>query len=814
MKVSYQWLTDYIDLHDHTANQVADKIRDAGIEIDVVEDRNKGVNKVVVGYVESKEKHPDADKLNVCIVDAGLEEKLQIVCGAKNVDAGQKVPVALVGAVMPGGMEIKKAKLRGVASHGMICSAKELGLNDKLLPKELQEGILVLPQDTEIGTPIVDVLAINDHVLELDLTPNRSDCLSMLGVAYEVAAILGREVKLPQVQAEVSTNGEAAKDKVKVNITDKALCHHYTARYISGVKVSASPLWLQNRLMAAGVRPINNIVDITNYVMLEYGQPLHAFDADKLAGGQIDVRSARNGEVMVTLDDQERKLDPSMLLITDGEKPIAIAGVMGGANSEVTETTVNIVLESAKFDGGSVRKTSRHLGLRSEASIRFEKEVNPEAVIPAINRAAELMAALAGGAVAQGIVQAIVTEPQATVVKLSLAKVNRYLGTTLATDEIKAIFDRLQFAYDDQGESVLVTVPKRRGDITQDVDLIEEIARLYGYENIPTTLIEGSTTPGGFTKSQRIRRELRQLLTDNGIHEVISYSFTHPSQTEIFGSLTDGLRPVPLAMPMSEERSVLRTSIVPNLLDIATYNRNRKTDDVAIFEIANIYATQESELTTLPQEQPMLALLLTGHAQSAQWNQKPVAYDFYDLKGVLETVFTSLGVAEQIRFVADQPKGYHPGRSASIYLAAEAGDVLLGTIGQIHPELQREKDLGDTYVAELRLAPLYDAADFAITYKTLPRFPAVQRDIAVVVASDVPVGQLVEAAKEEAADLLEAIQVFDVFVGEKLGLDKKSVAISLVYRHAERTLTDEEVTEAHGKVVARLEQSFHAELRK
>lgn len=810
MKVSYQWLNEYIDLHDLTAEQVADKIRYAGIEIDVVEDRNKGVNTVVVGYVESKEKHPDADKLNVCIVDVGAEEKLQIVCGAKNVDAGQKVPVALVGAVMPGGMEIKKAKLRGVASHGMICSAKELGLNDKLLPKELQEGILVLPQDTVIGTPIVDVLAINDHVLELDLTPNRSDCLSMLGVAYEVAAILGRDVKLPAVDAEASTNGEVARDKVSVKITATELNSHYAARYISGVKIGPSPLWLQNRLMAAGIRPINNIVDVTNFVMLEFGQPLHAFDADRLAGGRIEVRSAREGEVLVTLDDQERKLDPSMLLITDGEKQIGIAGVMGGANSEVTESTVNIVLESAKFDGGSVRKTSRQLGLRSEASIRFEKEVNPEAVIPALNRAAALMASIAGGHVAKGIVQEIVNEPKDTIIELSCDKVNRYLGTSLQASEMKEIFDRLQFQYEDQGESVVVTVPKRRGDITLDVDLIEEVARLFGYDNIPTTLIEGATTPGGFTKSQQIRRELRQLLTANGLHETVSYSVTHPTQTELFTTLNDGLRPVPLAMPMSEDRSVLRTSILPNLLDIAAYNRNRKTSDVAVFEIANIYATQEEVITGLPQEQPMLALLLTGNAPAAAWNQKPVAYDFYDLKGYLEAIFSSLGVAEQVRYVAAQPQGFHPGRAAALYL----GETLIGTMGQVHPELQHAKDLSDTYVAELLLSPLYEAANFGITYRTLPRFPAVERDIAVVVGQDVPVGDLIASAKEEAAELLEAIDVFDVYVGEKLGADKKSVAISLVYRHAERTLTDEEVTEAHGKVVTRLEQSFNAELRK
>ncbi|HEY1213197.1 MAG TPA: phenylalanine--tRNA ligase subunit beta, partial [Bryobacteraceae bacterium] len=407
MKVSYQWLSEYVDVNGHTAEELAEKLTRSGIEVDIVEDRNKGVTNVLVGFVKSREKHPDADKLSVCIVDVGQDEDLQIVCGAKNVDAGQKVPVAIVGAVLPGGLQIKRAKLRGVESQGMICSAKELGLNDKLLPKEIQEGILVLPEDTEVGSSILDVLAINDKVMELDLTPNRSDCLSMLGAAYEIAAILGREVKLPDAETTLQAAGSAAgkaADRISVKITATEQCTHYAARLIEGVRIGTSPLWMQNRLMAAGIRPINNIVDITNFVMLEYGQPLHAFDADQLNNGHIDVRLAQPGEKLITLDDVERTLEPHMLLITDGTKPVAIAGVMGGANSEVTEGTTRILLESAKFAGSSVRRTSRQLGLRSEASLRFEKEVNPEAVLPALNRAAALMAQYAAGQVADGIV--------------------------------------------------------------------------------------------------------------------------------------------------------------------------------------------------------------------------------------------------------------------------------------------------------------------------------------------------------------------------------------------------------------------------
>ncbi len=382
----------------------------------------------MVGYVKSREKHPDADKLNVCIVDAGQGEDLQIVCGAKNVEAGQKVPVALAGAKLPGGLAIKRAKLRGVESQGMICSAKELGLNDKLLPKEIQEGILVLPGDTQVGESILDVLAIDDEVLELELTPNRSDCLSMIGAAYEAGAVLHREVKLPDTEAGSQSGGVRASDRISLNISAGGHCSHYSARLIENIVVGPSPLWMQNRLMAAGIRPISNIVDITNYVMLEYGQPLHAFDADKVAGGHIDVRLAREGEALVTLDDIERKLEPHMLLIADGEKPIGLAGVMGGANSEVTDGTKRILLESAKFDGGTVRRTSRQLGLRSEASLRFEKEVNPDAVIPALNRAARLMAQYAGGTVADGIVEAKTAETSPVDISLKLEKSQRLFG--------------------------------------------------------------------------------------------------------------------------------------------------------------------------------------------------------------------------------------------------------------------------------------------------------------------------------------------------------------------------------------------------
>ncbi|MNO65721.1 Phenylalanine--tRNA ligase beta subunit [compost metagenome] len=816
MKVSADWLSQYVSLDQVNIAELAEQITRSGIEIDSIENRNKGITKVVVGYVKSKEKHPDADKLNVCIVDAGEEEDLQIVCGAKNVAAGQKVPVALVGAKLPGGLEIKKAKLRGVPSHGMICSAKELGLNDKLLPKEQQEGILVLPEDTNVGTPITKLLALDDQVLDFDLTPNRSDCLSMIGAAYEVGAILGREVSLPKPENDLIEVSEKAQDFIKVKIETPELCSRYSVRYVSGVKIGTSPIWMQNRLMAAGVRPINNIVDITNYVMLEYGQPLHAFDADKVAGGAIGVRAAKDGEKLATLDGQERQLDAGALLIVDGEnKPVGLAGVMGGLYSEVTENTTNIIIESAKFDGGSVRKTSRQLGLRSEASLRFEKEVDPGAVLPALNRAAALMMSIAGGKVLSGIVESVVSQPEERVITLSLTKLNDYLGTQISMLETKAILSRLRFESGDAaGHALEVRVPTRRGDITRDVDLIEEVARLYGYDNIPTTKIEGPTTAGGYTKSQALRRSLRGLLVHSGLQETMGYSFIREGDRNLFLNLGEGEREIKLAMPMSEERGVLRGSLLPGLIDIEQYNRNRKLDHLALFEIGNVFHASEEKLTKQPSEMSVLAVLLTGDRSVKGWNNTTEKVDFFDLKGVLESVFEYLGLTDLITYEADAPKGLHPGRSASVFLNGPEGKLRIGIMGQLHPVLQSEKELNDTFVAEIKLEELYRYAGNTVVYRDLPRFPASERDIAVVVDAAVEAGALITSIKETAGELLESVQVFDVFTGSKLGEGKKSIALSLVYRHMDRTLTDEEITAVHDKVVATLEQTFAAELRK
>ncbi len=817
MLVSYKWLEQYVNLNDVSAKALAEKLTRGGVEVDGVEARNLGVVKVVVGHVASKEKHPDADKLNVCKVDVGEAEHLQIVCGAPNVAAGQKVPVALVGASLPGGLAIKRAKLRGVESMGMICSAKELGLNDKLLPKEIQEGILVLPEGTPVGADAVALLGIDDEVLDLDLTPNRSDCLSMIGVAYEVAALLGREVALPDANEGVVSAGVPTSDRVRIEIEAREDCPHYAARIVEGVTIGPSPLWMQNRLMAAGVRPINNVVDITNYVMLEYGQPLHAFDADTLAGGgnRIVVRHARAGERLTTLDGQDRALEPHMLLITDGERGIALAGVMGGADSEVTPGTTRIVLESARFAGRSVRRTSRQLGLRSEASLRFEKEVNPDAVIPALNRATALLCKYAGGRATEGHAEALLDSPAPTTVPLTVARVNDLLGTSLTADDIRVLLARLGFAVAGAGDSLEVTAPLRRADMVRDVDVVEEIARLFGYDNIPTTLVRGATTPGSLTKAQRVARETRRALTGAGLHEAVTYSLTSEARRDALGGLFESPGRIRLAMPMSEERSVLRTSLLPHLLEAVVHNRNRNVEDVALFEIGNVFLTEETGApTALPTERRTLAAVVTGARSAANWSESGRAkVDFYDLKGRLEKLTTHLGI--EAVYVASAPEGFHPGRSADVYaVSADGSRAKLGRIGQIHPALQAEWELDDTYAFELDFESLVEASVLRANYEPLPRFPAASRDIAVVVDRSVPAGDLVASAREAGGAFLESVRVFDVYMGERLGADKKSVALALVYRHGERTLTDEEVTLAHDAVTQALAERHGAELRK
>lgn len=792
MLVSLEWLKDYVNTQDLAPEVLAEKITRSGIEVDAVIDRASGMDKVVVGHVVSKEKHPEADKLNICQVDVGEEELQQIICGAPNVDAGQKVIVARPGAHLPGGIKIKKAKLRGHESNGMICSLQELGVEGKLVPKAYAEGIYVLPADAKPGSDALALLGLRDTVLELGLTPNRSDALSMLGVAYEVGAILSEEVKYPEIS--YSTSSEKAEDVLKLRVEDVQANPMYVAKVVKNVKVAESPMWLQHRLMAAGVRPHNNVVDVTNYILMEYGQPLHAFDYDSLATGEIVVRKATEGEKITTLDDQERTLKASDLVITNGKEPVAIAGVMGGANSEVTEKTTTVVIESAYFDGLTVRQTSRDLGLRSDASARFEKGVDPNRVIPAAERAAALLAELAGGEVLEGtcIVDELEKSPGRVVVSPDF--INERLGMKISLEDMLSILNRLKFDVEAANGLLIIDVPTRRQDIKIEEDIVEEIARLYGYDEIPMTLPEGAQV-GRLTPYQEKRRVVRNFMEGAGLYQAVTYSLTSEALSQRFALKAEPV--TRLLMPMSEERSTLRQSLIPHLIEAAAYNVARKADNVALYEVGSVFLGQTAD--GQPFEEEHIAAVLTGKWVDHAWQGEHKAVDFFVLKGIVEGVVGKLGLGERISFVKAEVDGLHPGRTASILLDGEQ----VGIIGGLHPAEDKAWGVKETYVMEMNLVALLEASsnEAPLGYTPVPRFPAMSRDIALVLDRATAAGEVVSVIRAANVKLLKDIRVFDVYEGEKMEAGKKSVAFSLTYFDPERTLTDEEVVAAHNKVL-------------
>jgi phenylalanyl-tRNA synthetase beta chain len=803
MFVSYKWLQEYVDLTGITAKELADRITKSGIEVESVEVLNKGAKGVVVGHVLEREQHPNADKLSKCLVDIGEGEPVQIICGAPNVAKGQKVAVAKVGAVLPGNLKIKRAKLRGEESNGMICSLQELGIESKLVPKEYADGIFVFPSDAPVGADALELLNLDDEVLELGLTPNRADCLSMIGVAYEVAAILGRSVKLPAI--ELQENDENVRDYISVRVDAPQDNPLYAGRIVKNVKIGPSPLWMQARLMAAGIRPHNNVVDITNYILLEYGQPLHAFDYDRLGSKEIVVRRAKAGETIVTLDDTKRTLTEDHLVITNGTEPVALAGVMGGANSEVRDDTTTVFIESAYFTSPVIRKASKDHGLRSEASTRFEKGIDPARTKEALDRAAALMAEYAGGEVVGGIVEVNTLKEEEVTVTITLDRINRVLGTTITKDEVAAILTNLQFAFTEDNGTFTITVPSRRRDISIEEDIIEEVARLYGYDRLPATLPVAESKPGKLTVYQAKRRQVRRYLEDAGLFQAITYSLTSEEKATMFALET--AEPIRLALPMSEERSVLRQSLLPHLLEVASYNRARQVENVAVYETGAVYlANGENEL---PSEKERLAGVVTGVWHAHLWQGEKKAVDFYVVKGILDGLFELLGLTNRIEYKQAKREHMHPGRTADILLDGKT----IGFVGQLHPVVQKEYDLKETYVFELALTDLLNAEVEDIRYSPIPRFPSITRDIALVVDENVVAGELQKAIIEAGGELLKEVSIFDVYQGDRLPDGKKSIAFSLRYYDPERTLTDEEVTAVHEKVIQAVEQQFGATLR-
>lgn len=812
MKISYNWLKDYIDLGpDMTPEKLGELLTRHGIPVEVIEPLNKGIKQVVVGHVLHTERHPDAERLKVCQVDAGGPETLQIVCGAPNVKPGQKVPCALVGAELPGDVKIKRAKLRGVESQGMLCSAEELGMDVRLLPKDQTEGLYILPDDTVIGEDVVPLIGLDDVMMELELTPNRSDCLNYRGIAYEIAAILGIKPTFEQQMQKDLQVVASEPSAIKVRI-ESPHCTQYSAQVVKGVKPEPSPLWLQARLLAVGVRPINNIVDVTNYVMFEYGQPLHAFDLSQIADSTIVVRQARQGETLVTLDGQERVLDPSMLVIADPKRAVGLAGVMGGENSEVRDSTADIVLESAYFDPGTTRQTGKKLGLRSEAQIRFEKGIDPAVMKAALLRAAKLIAALSGGELA-GEPEEVVQSPAGDLeIRLRTSRTNQVLGSDLTTEMIASIMGRLGFDTSPVDEdSLQVAVPSRRPDIAREIDLIEEVARMHGYDKIKTTLPEGRMTQGKLSPQQHLRRMIRHLLTGMGMHEVITYTLTSPSWLEPLSLQEDEsplLRQLPLALPMSEERKVLRTTLLPSLAEVVQYNLNRKNTDLALFEIGTVFRTDRLPVAQQPIELEKAAGIFTGSFGAAGIGQKPLKTDFYTVKGIVERLLSSLGVTD-VQYEKAFIPGTHPGRTASILVKGKA----IGFLGALHPNVEEAWDLKETYYFELDIASLTEVANDTTAFKPLPKFPAIQRDLAVVVPLDVPAGSLEAVIRQAAGEWLEQVRLFDVYQGEQVEAGKKSLAFTTLYRAEDRTLTDEEVQARHERVIEALKNGFQAELR-
>ncbi|PTE69762.1 phenylalanine--tRNA ligase subunit beta [Staphylococcus devriesei] len=793
MLISNEWLKDYVDAG-VTVQDLAERITRTGIEVDDIIDYTKDIKNLVVGYVQSKEKHPDADKLNICQVDIGEKEPVQIVCGAPNVDAGQHVIVAKVGGRLPGGIKIKRAKLRGERSEGMICSLQEIGISGNVVPKAYENGIFVFPTEVEPGTDALTALYLNDQVMEFDLTPNRADALSMVGTAYEVAALYQTEMTKPETQSNESS--ESATNALSVSVNNSEKVPYYSARIVKNVTIAPSPIWMQARLIKAGIRPINNVVDISNYVLLEYGQPLHMFDQDQIGSQEIVVRQAQTDETMTTLDNTERTLVDTDIVISNGKEPIALAGVMGGDFSEVTEQTTNVVVEGAIFDPVSIRHTSRRLNLRSEASSRFEKGIATEFVDEAVDRACYLLQTYAFGEVLQDRVSAGDLGDFVTPIDITVDKVNQTIGFELSSDEIKAIFEQLGFKITQDGDTLTVEVPSRRKDITIKEDLIEEVARIYGYDDIPSSLpIFGEVTSGELTDRQYKTRTVKETLEGAGLNQAITYSLVSKDHAKDF-ALQE--RPtISLLMPMSEAHSTLRQSLLPHLIEATAYNVARKNKDVRLYEVGRVFfGNGEGEL---PDEVEYLSGILTGEYMVNAWQGKKEEIDFFIAKGVVDRVAEKLNL--EFSYKAGEISGLHPGRTAIVSL----NGTEIGFIGELHPQVATDNDLKRTYVFELNYDAMMEVAVGYINYAPIPKFPGVTRDIALEVNHDVPSSELLQTIHANGEDILQHTLVFDVYEGEHLEEGKKSVAIRLNYLDTEDTLTDERVSKVHDKVLEALQ---------
>lgn len=805
MKVTYNWLKEYVDF-DLSSDHLADLLTMLGLEVESMDKLGDGMDDVVIARVEEKIQHPNADKLSLCKVNNG-HEILDVVCGAQNFSQGDTVVLAQIGATLPGDFKIKRSKIRGEESCGMLCSERELGLADD------SAGIMVLdPKTAPLGTPVFLALGIKDTLFEIGLTPNRADCLSVIGIAREIAAKLGKKARVPSSSAvEGSETIESVESFVSVRIEDAEYCQRYAARYISGCRIAPSPDWLVKRLNAIGIRSINNVVDITNLVMMELGQPLHAFDCDHLAGRKIIVRRAREGELFTTLDSQQRTLLNSDLVICDADRPVALAGVMGGEDSEITSGTTNILLESACFLPSAVRKTSKRLGLHTESSHRFERGVDVGGVIRALDRAASLIVQLAGGCSAKGAIDTYPGKMEVKSIVFSPQKANSLIGISLEEHEIAGILQRLECVVNVFSEGVFaVTPPSYRVDIEREIDLIEEVARMNGFDKIPTTMPVACIASDRPSLHQQLEKKVRDILVSNGMSEVINFSFTDPeSANKLLLTQNDPRRAcIKLANPLIEEHSVMRTSLIPGVLETISRNMSFRSLDLRLFEMRRVYLPVEGE--QLPCEPIFVVGAFTGARESSGWNRSTEMIDFYDVKGAVEEILSSLNIGG-IKWISDTPETYyHPGKSCSIF----AGRDRIGSVGEIHPTVQENFDLEKpVFCFELNFEKLVAMARNKRSIIAPSRFPDSTRDIALLVQVDLEAQKIIECVERLKIKEVEQVEIFDVYKGKGIPDDFKSVAVRLRYRSYDRTLNDDEISGLHNRISATLVSSLEVTIR-
>ncbi len=802
MKVSLNWLKDYVDIR-IGIKELIDLLTMAGLEIEQAISTGEGFEKIIVAEISSIRRHPNADRLSLVEVRPG-KEKFSIVCGATNLRDGQKVPLALAGTRLPNGVEIKRSKIRGETSEGMLCSEIELGLGQDAT------GIMILPPDLPLGVNLGEALGLKDTILDISITPNRPDCLCVIGVAREIAALTHQRVKYPALS--LSDKGEEIHQKTSVTILDPDLCPRYVARMIEGVKIGPSPLWMRNRLEKVGIRSINNVVDVTNFVMMECGQPLHAFDFELLEEGRIVVRRAQKDEAFVTLDGVKRILDGEMLMICDGVKPVAIAGVMGGLNSEIKEDTKIVLLESAYFNPMGNRRTSKELGLETEAAFRFGRGVDYGGCLSAANRAVQLIQELAGGRVVEGVVDAYPAPIRPSPIRLSVQRIRQILGTEISAEQARAYLEDLELDVREEDEGILIVTPSSfRGDLEREIDLIEEIARMDGYEKIPLTLPKGPPSPEERSRKFFLERKAVELLIQHSYHEVITYTFTSPTSWDFIGLISEDPRRKHLRIlnPLAEDFSVLRTSLIPGLMDTARYNVSRKNSNLKIFELKKVFFPQEGE--RLPKEVKYLAGLAIGADQDPHWAFSPRPIDFYDVKGCVEDLLEALQIKE-IKFSKAEDIPYlHPGKASRVL----CGKEVLGVLGEVHPQVLGHYEIhGKAHLFEIDFEQMVKWAGEGKRFRSLPKFPAVYRDLSLVVDDDLEVEKVGEAIWNFHQPFIDEVNLFDVYRGAPIPEGKKGVSYRIRYQANDRTLTDEEVNRYHEKVIFRLREIFQVELRR